>query len=454
MSIRRSAFQAALAVVAFQFVVASAFVFPIGDDLDFASAARESGVWVAWRQQYLTWNGRFASNLLALAIPSTLTAYRLTIAFFMLALLVATALLVASLSAGRLNRRDVATTALVVVGLYFSRMPSIGEGTYWYTSAVTYHVAMVLATVQLALAARAAEGGVLFLPAAALLFIVCGFNEILPPMMALLYAVLAVFAPIDRRKRARFAVLCAVAVAGGLVVLLSPGNAARLSAYTGARHLGPSVAMTGLQTVRFLSDWATDGAVLLATALWMATSARVLPQFDSKHARTLALLCAAGLLLVVPIAAFPAYWATGSLGQHRTLNSAFFVFLLLWFAAAGFWASSSRTAAAITSTIDPLKVPLAAALLAALAFTRNGYAIGEDFATGRFTRFQREMRARDDRLERCRIDSAPLCVIDPIEDLPRSLFIVEVSNDPHDWVNVAYARRYGLRQVQLQHVRH
>jgi hypothetical protein len=86
---------------------------------------------------------------------------------------------------------------------------------------------------------------------------------------------------------------------------------------------------------------------------------------------------AAGLLLVIPAAVFPAYWETGLLGQHRTVNTAYFAFLVLWFTATAIWvAGDGRHAHALRQFSNQFRVPLAILLLAALAVTHNSYALG------------------------------------------------------------------------------
>ena len=88
-------------------------------------------------------------------------------------------------------------------------------------------------------------------------------------------------------------------------------------------------------------------------------------------------------------------------------------------------------------------------LIAALALTRNSYALGVDFVDGRFAAFHREMAARERTLGECRDQARTSCEIEAIRTKPASFFVLDISADPNDWVNVAYARYFGLTEVRL-----
>jgi hypothetical protein len=227
-------------------------------------------------------------------------------------------------------------------------------------------------------------------------------------------------------------------------------------------QLARSVGMSALQTLRFVGDWASSGSLLLATVVFAPMAVRLLGRHapGPRLARQGFWLAVAGLLLVVPVGVFPAYWETGILGQHRTVNTALFAFLIFWFIAVSMWVTSgSRRASALSLFGHEWRLPLALLLVAALALTRNSYALGVDFVDGRFGAFHREMAARERALGECRDLARTSCEIEPIRTRPASFFVLDVSADPNDWVNVAYARYFGVAEVRLSapdssHVRH
>jgi hypothetical protein len=461
------AFRAALVAILGLFIAACLFAHPIADDLDYASFAREAGLSTAWRQHYLTWNGRYASNLLALAIPlsgDTLVGYRTAVASMLAVTVAAVYMFLRALAPGDFTRSEIVTGALALCALYLCQMPSVGEGIYWYTSVVTYHAALVVAVVHLACLAhsRRRRTAPAFLIAIALLVAVVGFNEVIMIIMLAVYgALFVVTAASGSSGRLAFATLSAVTIACAFIVAGSPGNAARLGEYPLRHQLGRSLAMTALQTVRFLATWIASGPLLIASMLWLAHANRLAPALPRARGRLSLVLCVLGLLLVVPLAAFPAYWTTGVLGQHRTMNTAYFAFLILWFTALGLWSASDSVRANVVGAVArEFRILLTLVLLVSLALTQNSYAVGADLLSGRFTRFDQKMRQRNLTLRQCRDAGRATCELDPLDTIPASFFVLDISAEPRDWVNVAYGRYYGIAQVRLRpdpsrdHVRH
>jgi Family of unknown function (DUF6056) len=450
------AFRLTLAAIFGLFLTACLFAHPIADDFDYASFAREAGLSTAWQQHYLTWNGRYTSNLLVLAVPmsvDTVAGYRTAVVSLLVVTVAAMYMFLRSLAPDDFTRAEIATGALAMSVLYFCQMPSIGEGIYWYTSAVTYHAAFVIAAIHLACVARSRRRGgrPALIVAIALLIALAGFNEVIMVMMLVLYGALVLMTVLQRRGWIAYATFLAITVACTVVVIGSPGNAARAAEFPLRYQVGRSLTLTALQTVRFLATWVSSGPLLIASILWLSQADRLAPVLARDRGRLRLVLCVLGLLLVVPLSAFPAYWATGMLGQHRTMNTAYFAFLILWFTALGLWsASDSVRAGAVRAVAVTFRVPLVLALLVSLALTQNSYAVGADLMSGRFTRFDQAMRQRNLALRHCRDAGRTACEIDPIDAVPASFFVLDISADPRDWVNVAYARYFGLAQVRMR----
>ena len=467
MTVRRFAWELPLVAILGLFLVAGFFAHPIADDLDFASSAREAGVLTAWRQQYLTWNGRYASNLFALATPwrfSSLAGYRAVVGLLVMATVAALYVFLRTLGKATFTSGEAMSGALMVSVLFLAGMPAVGEGVYWLTSAATYQAAVILALLHFACVVRctAGAGAPIRLLAIVLLVAVVGCNEVMMLIVLAVYVALLGWSLAGGAPyRSLFATMLAVTVVCTAVLVLSPGNAARAAVYPDRHELVRSMTMTALQTVRFVGGWVSSGPLLIASALWMGHADRFAGLVDRARARVPLLLCCAGIALAVPISVFPAYWATGILGQHRTVNTAYFVFLIFWFAGLALWSvSGGKSARAVQAFARELGVPLAVLLVVSLGLARNSYALGEDLARGRLASFDREMSERDRALRECRLTGQRPCDIAAIQTVPASFFVLDVSADPRDWVNVAYARYYGLSEVRLgphgsiDHVRH
>jgi hypothetical protein len=215
--------------------------------------------------------------------------------------------------------------------------------------------------------------------------------------------------------------------------------------------------MSALQTLRFAGDWISSGSLLLATLLFVPICEKLSGRHQQgpRLTKLWFLLLVAGLVLVVPVSTFPAYWETGILGQHRTVNVAYFAFLILWFLATSMWlASGHRLASSLKSLCRDWRLPVAVLLIASLALTRNSYALELDLISGRLAEFNRGMRGRYAALLACQERGQRSCDIDALRSKPASFYVLDVSSDPTDWVNVSYARYFGVSEVRLKNGGH
>jgi len=468
LSLRRAFIIALLAILGL-YLTACLFVHPIADDFIFASDAR-AGLWTAWLAEYRGWAGRYASNALVLSAPTSLSpgVYRAAAAVMILGLVGAAYAFVRAVSGDKLTRQEAWGASLVFSTLYLSQMPSLGESVYWFTAAATHYAPLVLVLVHLALVitylrtdGRGTANRIRLVLALALLVAVDGFNEVMTLMLLAFYAIWAIWSIGDTsrkpsaRRLPRVLLVLTVLCAG--VMLMSPGNTVRRTLYAAVHHrIGLSLGMTALQTIRFSIEWLSGGALLLATVLFVPLAAKWAAAWpkEPRRAAQIMWLSIAGLMLVIPAAVFPAYWETGMLGQHRTVNSAYFAFLVLWFVAVAMWlVSGSRHARAIEEISHVLRVPLAVLLLAALAFTHNSYALGVDVMSGRLSGFERALASRHAELQACHDRAERACRVSPILTRPASFFFLDVSEDPTDWVNASYARYFDLDEVRLDRSR-
>ena len=466
--VRPRAFTFGLVAILSPFLVACALVHPMADDFFYASNGRV-GFWTAWSREYFGWNGRYASNALVLRAPLVFGwpgGHRVMAATMIVSTVVAVYAFVRACSAGGLTKREALQCSLAFSALFLSQAPSIGEGIYWYTSAVTYHAPLVLALLHFTLVIgyvsrdRPTLGDRMSLALAFLMLAaLIGFNEVVMVLLLALYGALLAWSvaeglPVRRLLAGIFAfsVLCA------LFVMFSPGNATRQSMFPAHHQLARSLGMSALQTLRFVGDWAASGSLLLATVIFVPIADRLCGPLSQnpRLIRHCLWMSAAGLLLVVPISVFPAYWETGILGQHRTVNVAYFAFLILWFVTVSLWmalmalmASGDARQGALRSFAEQWRVALAGLLVAALALTGNSYALDLDLVSGRLAGFDRELTGRDAALGACRDRGERICGVAPIRHRPASFFVLDISADPHDWVNVAYAGYFAVGEVRL-----
>ena len=449
------------AVVVLPYAWLALFANPGADDLTYALDTRRDGYFVALRDQYFLWNGRYASNFLELANPmvwDSIALYKAVAALMIPLTVIASFLFVRTLVGEAWTRGQVATASLGLTALFLSGGPVLGESIYWYTGSATYLLSAIMLILQGALmvgalreerersAWRVAAGAVLTV-------VIVGMNEVAMLMVAVFQAALLLVGAVRRRRHTVIVsmLMLSITIACGLIVAFAPGNAVRGAMFPARHQALRSVAMTIVQTVRFAADWSTSGSLLLASLLYIPLGSelvRAAPRVRALGNKDTVLLLLAGTFGVIPLAVFPAYWASGDLGQHRTVSVAYFLFVPLWFTtltaalAAGWlpapdrWLADGRT-----------QIGVFVLLILSLGFTHNAYRVAIDLAYGRPANFDREMSARFSGLRSCGKTPDLTCVIPPLSVKPESFSLPDISSDPNDWVNAGYASYFGLRRV-------
>lgn len=440
-----------------KYVWLARYCHPMADDWSYAHQGITRDL-LPWLQgEYLNWNGRYFSNVLVGKGPlvlglDALWLYRSVPVMLVLLTAVAAFVLIRSLTREALTAREQMTGALVFLSLFIHGMPNMGEGFYWYTGAVTYQLGNALFLFHLArlVGDRSARETSLFrsLVDALLIIAIIGSSEVHMVLMVALHGA-AMLLPrasaTGSRARKWWKLLLVIACA--CVAILAPGNAVRSSLFADAHDALHSLWWSLLQTGRFALTWAIDPALLVCSAFYLPLSRR-LATTELRFARAFGLnpwMTSTALLAVIFLCAFPAYWGTGILGQHRTMNVAYCFFLLLWFINLTAWdvhVFSKRWN--VLPRLSPVVVGLlGVALILLLNLDGNGGDTARDLVTGRAARFDGQMEHRYSLLEQARISNS-LVMLPATMDPPLSLPLYELHDDPHHWVNQCYALYFGL----------
>lgn len=429
---------------------------PMADDWSYAHQGITRDL-LPWLQgEYLNWNGRYFSNVLVGKGPlilglDALWLYRSVPVALLLLTGVAAFALIRSMTRQGLNAREQVVGALVFLSLFVQGMPDLGEGFYWYTGAVTYQFGNVLFLFHLARLVRdCSSGGSGFLRSvvdALLITAIIGSSEVHMVLMVALHGAIVLLrhAPLASPARRWWKFFLVLVCAS--VVVFAPGNAVRSALFAGSHDVLHSAWWGFLQTGRFALTWATDPALLLCSAFYLPLSRR-LATTEQRFANAFGLrpwMTSTALLAVIFLCAFPAYWGTGILGQHRTMNVAYCFFLPLWFLNLTTWdvhvfSKRWNVLPRLSPTIVGL---LGIALILLLNLDRNGGDAVRDLVTGRAARFDGQMEHRYPLLVKARTNDLPV-MLPAIADPPESLPLYELRDDPHHWVNQCYALYFGL----------
>ncbi|HOZ39365.1 MAG TPA: DUF6056 family protein [Flavobacteriales bacterium] len=323
-----------------RFVVLGVYMHPYADDWSYAYTAFDLPLLERLFQEYVGWNGRVASNLLVLRGPLVLglddglVLYRCLPAVWIVGMVTAWVALFRALQPLGVQRQWGLPAALGFTTLWLNTLPDLTEGLYWYTGTVTYTLPQILLVHLAAVSIRLrydthAQGQARWYLLAALLGVwIMWSNEV---HLALVLMGTVAFV-IDHKRKCRdipvpLSILMLLYISAAMITFLAPGNAARAAQFTAGGDVLFTLWMTVLQTGRFLLSWVLSPAITLATIVVLALLRRSerAPMVPWRwYTVAFVIFLAVAMCMVLP------YWATGMLGQHRTVNVGWSVFLPLW----------------------------------------------------------------------------------------------------------------------------
>jgi len=448
-----------LAISLLPYFYLSFFAHPIADDLIYAHKGSTQPLIDALLQEYKYWSGRYTAMLFGFNNPinKSLILYQL-IPIGLITLITAGAFILfkSILIAHNIKRLQLGIMSLLFTLTFIGQLPIISEGIYWYSGAVGYVLPIVPTLLYFSLIYKYLNG-VWFLNRYihvfgifALQFFIMGFNEVHMLLMLLFQFVLAII-ELNKKEKGIGMFLLLSGILFSSIMIFSPGNLGRSSHFFNNHDLINSVLSSLLQTIRFSTSWISSAPILLLSILYIPfhfklekTSALFQKSFYLKPYIAILLL-----MSTIFIAAFAPYWATGILGQHRTMNTAWFFFLLMWFVNLTVWCNHFK------STLGTFTIPikfqciLYGLIWLTLSFTNNGYGAALDIFDGSAQRFDKLMSERYLIMEKARESKEKSIYFTPITDPPRTLFILDISKDPNFWINLTYPLYYGMPEKQV-----
>lgn len=452
-----------LAIVLLPYVIISFYCHPAGDDFSYAASSMHKGYWFSYFRDYHIWNGRYTSNFLVFASPlvwNSFFIYKLIPLLLLVLSYFSLLFFIQTITNKKITEVELHLFASTVLVLYLYNAPSFTETFYWYTGAITYQLANVLTLVYLALLYRHCDGDYCFnrtIHTSLMLLLIpsiCGFNEVIMLFMLAFHALFSFKWIRYKKENKGVAVLLLLIVASAAsIMLFAPGNAGRASNFPEKYQLFHSIYMTALQTVRFMFKWIIQVPFIAATVLFVPVSKRlaeVSPFFKNNFyvSPLITFLCLPAILFLY---VFPAYWNMGMLGQHRTLNAAYFFFIPLWFM--NVHIAVNQLSAKVQQTIIPnakYKVVFTLLLFAGSFLANNGYTVCVDLLSGGAISYDREMNERYTILRSAAAAGAKEVVVSNLNSKPAALHIFDITCEPGNWINKSSADYFGLEGVRLR----
>ena len=435
------------------------YIHPAGDDFTYAFLGNKSDFLSAWLDEYNLWNGRYFSNLLVLNNPLTYTHIGL-IEYRIILFLIYLTLLFSLFYFFRTFLSEVYTfiSCLFLVLLfnvvYLSQIPTLAEGMYWYTGVVTYQLGIIFTLLYLSFLYNyliekylMANKYVHILSLISCLFALIGSNEVLMLLILFFHIILLVLVyKKNIRLRVLFFWLCLLIFLLSAVVYFAPGNKIREAYFVGvSHHFWFSIAFSLLQCFRFVFEWLNNLVIIMLSVIFIPINS-ILTQRIFLFKNNFFLrpwISLLSLFALIFCCVFPAYWSTGILGQHRTVNVAYFFFIILWFVNLSIWINTYPTLFNRFKSKYTLLLSLLCILI--IATTRNSRGVIEDISSGNCNAFNQELKQRYSRLNRINPNLNKAIYLDTLTAKPVSIFIYDIRNDPKYFPNLGYQRYWNLK---------
>ncbi len=454
-------FAIALVLSLVPYLLLACHAHPVADDYCYAAKSAGQSLWAWSKGEWLYWNGRYTSNLLMNHGPLSwsrdfLPGYR-AMAVALLALTYFSAwFLLRRATRHALSTRHELLAALAYLLLYLQLMPDLGEGFYWYTGAITYQLGSILLLLHLALLFPGQdhrESVPRLLLNLLLAVAITGMDEIHMLMMVGFHLGRTTWLITQHKGTLSPLLLLLASVAGAALMALAPGNAIRGAMFADTHLLGWSLGMGALQAVRFMGTWLLSPTLLAFCLLYIPVHGPLRKRIPG-YAKLLQLpwwLAAFLPFLLVLATTFPAYWSTGLLGQHRTINVACLFFIPLVFLNLGIWLE--RGVSRQIQAAEPPPVLMGAAMLLAilsLHLAGNGAAANADLLSGRATTYDQVLTQREISVRAAAEHPETTITFVRLAHPPRTLPNYENLFPLRDWMMHCQARYFGAEEHQVE----
>lgn len=438
-----------LLIILSPYIYISFFAQPIADDFTYAFKGKNYEIIEILKHEFFNWNGRYSSNLFVILNPivfNSFVGYKLIPVFSILLTLFSFYFFVSAVS-DLFTKTEKLSNSLILTLLYLYQMPIISEGIYWYTGLVTYHLGNILLLLILTLFFKYFKNkfiinkymhqSIIFI----LIFIIIGLNEVIM-LNLLIYSFVCFFIAYIRKFQSKhfLILLFAFSIICSAIVFFAPGNNNREALFFNNHNFTSSFINSIIQTFRFIFEWLSSIPLIIVSIFYFFINKQLsAKEFIFKNSFFLTPIISTLLIFItVFVCIFPAYWATGILGQQRSVNVAYFLFLILWFINLTVVFNNLK-GYSIHSHLTP-EIKLFAVLLMLISFsvTKNGLSLITDIAYSKEIQYNKLMTDRCNSLSIFNRNSTDTIYLKKIPNPPKTLFILDITENSECWMNKGY----------------
>lgn len=440
--------------ICFIFFYLTFFIHPSGDDYTYAFLELKSPFYKAYLDEYLLWNGRYLSNIFVLKNPLTfgfnkVWIYRIFVFIIQLTLFYSFFYIINKfIKPSSLRGRWFLSSSLFVA--YLILIPAINEGFYWYTGLATYQLSIIFFLFYLNTLFSKLNYKRIFL-LILIQFIVAGFNEVSMLYMNILHLSLLIFR-YNKHKNWQRIILFLSCIVFSSFVYLAPGNDIRSSYFQNvSNQFGYSLLMSFIQIVRFGVILNTGFFLFLLVLFFKYQFPHLFSNVKLEKSKNNFFLIPFIIFLILFFSIFPAYWTTGIMGQHRTVNYAFFfcVPLLCYWYILFFY----RYDLFFQKIFFRIKNYYVLIFLISISFSKNFHGVITDIYYSKQTHFDLENNKRYSNLNLYHQSNKKKDIyLKRLNTHPFSISVYDLSEDPNNLANIGYQRYWKIQgKVLINH---
>jgi hypothetical protein len=445
---------AVLLLLFFPLVVLVFFNHPSADDYCYVVDVYNRGFWASQWATYNNWTGRYASTFLLNGSPilwGSFAGYKL-LSFVLLFLSAVSCLYFVKTV---LNKKSidvpVIAVSVCILFLYLVKMPSLTEGFYWLSGAITYQLGNIasLTVITMVLNFRKNYSHWKLLAAAGLVIMICGSNE--TSMLEFVYILCAMMAfeyASTRSIPVHYFALLVVALIGASVIILAPGNAIRSANFEGKKNIFIAMMFAGGVGIIRIQEWLQDILILIVLFLPFLKQAEATAADHRKITPVILALYPLFIGGILIVGYFPAFWSIGFEPPSRTVNVMYWTFCFSCLHYVILWVIYIKQKSGVFVRVPQFVLWILVFIaFRDLAPQNNLRTATMDLVSGRASTYDREMEARYKEMEKNKGGSV---VWKPLTAIPKSIFFVDIEpGHPEDWKNLCTSDYFHLKSLDL-----
>ncbi|MDQ3019691.1 MAG: DUF6056 family protein [Bacteroidota bacterium] len=437
------------------------FNHPSGDDFGFPDNTKIFGFRAAQEITYNNWTGKFFSNAILSYNPlyfKSITGYKILTLILMIAFFYVIFLFISEIISGNLKWKQRFLFSLTIFFLYLYGMPSVSQGFYWITGSIVYQFGLILIMVFLILYIRLSKTNktserIFYTSASALLLIaIAGCSEMSMGLIVLIIAILILTNIFTERKlHWRLIIFAALVGAASYVIISAPGNQLRAEFFPERHQLFNSIYLSFTFLIQNFFSWIFLTPLLPLTLLLVPVFGKLYKGDERKLAifSVNPFYSYSAFIIILLILIFLPVWSMGKEPVRRTFNFIYFVFLIGWFynAIVLFYFINKKSKTSIKKIPQYIYILFTLILLSYLLKQNNVRTAYADLLRGTAYKYNNELNKRYEFISQSSSDS---CEVLEIKNIPRTIFVFEITGDSKNIYNEVYAHYFNKKSIVLK----